>query len=121
MIDADCVLLGCTQTAPATSLTPIPVGSTQIVPSGLNLRDGSESASHLAVSKVQFLVNGLTEAQAWFLGWLRDGTRSQELLAAIDCFEVQTRRKNKVTLPPVCSMELPKLKAAMAGIRDVNR
>jgi hypothetical protein len=67
------------------------------------------------------LVNGLTEAQAWFLGWLRDGTRSQELLAAIDCFEVQTRRKNEVTLPPVCSMELPKLKAAMAGIRDVNR
>jgi hypothetical protein len=121
MIDVDCVLLGCTQTAPMTSLTPIPVGSTQIVPSALNLRDGSESASDLAVSKVQFLVNGLTEAQAWFLGWLRDGTWSQELLAAIDCFEVQTWRKNEVTLPLVCSMELPKLKAAMAGIWDVNR
>jgi hypothetical protein len=68
------------------------------------------------------LVNGLTEAQAWFLGWLRDGTRSHELLAAIDCFEVQTQRKNKVALPPVYSVELPKLKAALeAGIRDVNR
>jgi hypothetical protein len=68
------------------------------------------------------LVNGLTEAQAWFLGWLRDGTRSHELLAAIDCFEVQTQRKNEVALPPVYSVELPKLKAALeAGIRDVNR
>ena len=28
MIDADSILLGCTQTAPTTSLTPFPVGST---------------------------------------------------------------------------------------------
>jgi hypothetical protein len=50
------------------------------------------------------------------------GTRSHELLAVIDCFEVQTRRKNEVAPPPVCSMELPKLKAALeAGIRDENR
>jgi hypothetical protein len=68
------------------------------------------------------LVNGLTESQTWFLGWLRDGTRSHELLAAIDCFEVQTWRKNEVALPSVCSVELPKLKAALeAGIRAVNR
>jgi hypothetical protein len=68
------------------------------------------------------LVNGLTEAQAWYLGWLRDGTRSQELLATIDCFEVQTRRKNEFALPPVCSMELPKLKGVLeVGIRDANR
>jgi hypothetical protein len=44
------------------------------------------------------------------------------LLVAIDCFEVQTWRKNKVALSPVCSMELLKLKAKLeAGIRDVNR
>jgi hypothetical protein len=44
------------------------------------------------------------------------------LLAAIDCFEVQMRRKNEVALPPVYSVELPKLKAALeAGIRAVNR
>jgi hypothetical protein len=68
------------------------------------------------------LVNGLIDAQAWYLWWLRDGTRSHELLAAIDCFEVQTRRKNEVALPLVCSVELPKLKAALeARIWDVNR
>jgi hypothetical protein len=68
------------------------------------------------------LVNGLTEAQAWYLEWLRDGARSQELLAAIDCFEVQTRRKNEGALPPVCPMELLKLKAMLeAVIRDTNR
>jgi hypothetical protein len=123
MIDADFVLLGCTQTAPVKSLTPFPVGSTQIVPSSpVVLRDGSDSASNLAVSEAQLLVNGLTEAQAWFLGWLRDGTRSQELLAVIDCFEVQTRRKNEGALPSVYPMELPKLKAMLeAGIRDSNR
>ena len=72
--------------------------------------------------KAQLLVNGLTKAQAWFLGWLRDGTWSHELLAAIDCFEVQTRRKNEVALPPVYSVELPKLKVKLeAGIWDVNR
>jgi hypothetical protein len=122
MIDANSILLGCTQTAPVTSLTPFPVGSTQIVPSGpVILRDGSDSASDLAVSEAQLLVNGLTEAQAWFLGWLRDGTRSQELLAAIDCFEVQTRRKNEGALPLVCPMELPKVKVMLeVGIWDAN-
>jgi hypothetical protein len=80
------------------------------------------SAPDLAVPEVQLLVNGLTESQAWFLGWLRDGTRSHELLAAIDCFEVQTRRKNEVALPLVYYVELPKLKAALeAGIRAVNK
>jgi hypothetical protein len=90
------------------------MGSTQIVPSDpVVLRDGSNSASDLAISKAQLLVNGLTESQAWFLGWLRDGIRSQELLAAINCFEVQTRRKNKGALPSVCLMELSKLKAML--------
>jgi hypothetical protein len=83
--------------------------------------EGSVPAPNLAVPEAQLLVHGLTEAQAWFLGWLRDGTRSHELLVVIDCVEVQTRRKNEVA-PPVCSMELPKLKAALeARIRDENR
>ena len=44
------------------------------------------------------------------------------MLAVIDCVEEQTRRKNKVAPPPVCSMKLPKLKAALeARIRDENR
>jgi hypothetical protein len=91
--------------------------------SGLvNFSKGSKFAPDLAVPGAQLLVNSLIEAQAWFLGWLRDGTRSLELLAAIDCFEVQTWRKNDVALPSVCSMELPKLKVKLeAGIRDVNR
>jgi hypothetical protein len=68
------------------------------------------------------LVNVLTEAQAWYLGWLRDGTQSHEMLAAIDRFEVQTRRNNEVALPPDCSMELPQLKAALeATTRDASR
>jgi hypothetical protein len=102
----------------------IPVGSSILPePSGLIVfSEGFESAPDLAVPEGQLLVNGLTESQAWFLGWLRDGTRSHELLAAIDCFEVQMRRKNEVALPPICSVELPKLKAALeAGIRAVNR
>jgi hypothetical protein len=70
----------------------------------------------------QLLVNGLTEAQAWFLGLLRDGSRSHELLAAIDGFEVQTRRKIEVAPSLVCSMELPQLNAKLeAGTRAVNR
>jgi hypothetical protein len=149
MIDTGSVLLGCSQIVPETSLTPVPMGSTQIVPEtiltsteaalvilsspeltqtvpvglsispepfGLVFSEGSKSAPDLAVPEAQLLVNGLTEGQAWFLGWLRDGTRSH------DCFEVQTRRKNEVALPPVCSVELPKLKVALeARIRDVNR
>jgi hypothetical protein len=43
------------------------------------------------------------------------------LLAAIDCFEVGTWRKNEVAPPPVCSIELPKLKAKLAGIQDEDR
>jgi hypothetical protein len=74
-----------------------------------------------AVPKALLLVHGLTEVQAWFLGWLRDGTRSPELLVVIDCMEAGTRRKNEVAPPPVCSSELSKLKAKLAGIRDENR
>jgi hypothetical protein len=89
---------------------------------GFVFSEGFVPAPDFAVPKAQLLVNGLIEAQAWFLGWLRDGTRSHELLAVIDCFEVQTRRKNEVAPPLVYSMELPKLKAALeAGIRDENR
>jgi hypothetical protein len=102
----------------------IPVGSS-ILPEPFGLvvfSEGSESAPDLAIPEAQLLVNGLIESEAWFLGWLRDGTWCHELLAAIDCFEVQTRRKNKVALPPVCFVELPKLKAALeAGIRALNR
>jgi hypothetical protein len=75
----------------------------------------------MPVPKAQLSVHGLTEAQTWFLGWLRDGTRNHNLLAAIDCFEVGTRRKNEVAPPPVCSIELPKLKAKLAGIQDEDR
>jgi hypothetical protein len=102
----------------------IPVGSS-ILPEPFGLvvfSEGSESAPDLAIPEAQLLVNGLIESEAWFLGWLRDGTWCHELLAAIDCFEVQTRRKNKVALPPVCFVELPKLKAALeAGIRAINK
>jgi hypothetical protein len=102
----------------------VPVGSSfSPEPSGLvDVSEGSESALVLAIPEAQLLVNGLTETQALFLGWLRDGTRSHELLAVIDCFEEQTRRKNEVAPPPVCSMELSKLKAMLeAGVRDDNR
>ena len=85
-------------------------------------KGSKSSATVLPVPEAQLLVNGLTEAQAWFLGWLRDGTRSLELLDAIECIEVQTRRKNEVGPPPVCSMELPKLKVMLeAGTHDSNR
>jgi hypothetical protein len=85
--------------------------------------EGSESSSTvLPVPEAQLLVNGLTEAQAWYLGWLREGIRSLDLLIAIECFEVQTRRKNEIAPPPVCSMELPKLKAMLeARTRDINK
>jgi hypothetical protein len=93
-------------------------------PSGfIDFSEGSESvsASNLPVPEAQLLVNGLTEAQAWYLGWLRDGTRSHEMLAAIDRFEVQTQRNNEVA-PPDCSMEFPQLKAALeVATWDVNR
>jgi hypothetical protein len=122
MINADSVLLDCIQTVPATSLTPFLVGSTQIVPSGpVVLKDGSDSVSDMVVSEAQLFVNGLTEAQAWFLGWLRDGTRSKELLATIDCFEEQTWMKKEGALPPVCPMELPKLKAMLEAGNDTGR
>jgi hypothetical protein len=35
--------------------------------------------------------------------------------------EAGTWKKNEVAPPPVCSSELPKLKAKLAGIRDENR
>jgi hypothetical protein len=59
------------------------------------------------------LVNGLTESQAWYLGWMRESTRCNEVLDAIDHIEVQTRRKNEVAPPPVCSMELSQLKVKL--------
>jgi hypothetical protein len=43
-----------------------------------------------AVPKAQHSVHGLTEVQAWFLGWLRDGTQNPDLLAVIDCMEAGT-------------------------------
>jgi hypothetical protein len=81
----------------------------------VDFNEGSEF-----VLEAQLLVNGLTEAQAWYLGWLRNGTRSHEMLAVINRFEVQTRRKNKVAPPPVCSMELPQLKAMLEAV-TLNR
>ena len=72
--------------------------------------DGSVSAwvSDLLVPKSQPLVNGLTEAQAWFFGWMRQGGWNHEnLLAAVDRFEEQTRRDNEVAPSLDCSMELP--------------
>jgi hypothetical protein len=92
------------------------------LPGIVEVSEGSvSSATVLPVPKAQLSVHGLTEAQTWFLGWLRDGTRNHNLLAAIDCFEVRTRRKNEVAPPPVCSIELPKLKAKLAGIQDEDR
>jgi hypothetical protein len=66
------------------------------------------------------LVNGLTKAQAWYLGWLKDGTRSHEMLTVIDCFEVQTQAKNEVAPPLVYSMELTQLKV-MLEVVTLNR
>jgi hypothetical protein len=101
-----------------------PVGSSfSSEPSGLvDVSEGSESALVLAVPEAQFLDNGLTETQVWYLGWLRDSTRNHNLLAFIDCMEEDTRRKNEVAPPPpVSSMELLKLKAMLkAGIWDEN-
>ena len=79
------------------------------------------STSNLPVPEAQLLVKGLTEAQAWYLRWLRDGTQNHEMLAAIDCFEVQTRRNNVVATPSDCCMELPQLKAALEVATRVNR
>jgi hypothetical protein len=69
------------------------------------------------------MANGLTETQAWYIGWQRDSTQNHNLLAFIDCMEEHTRRKNEVVPPPlVCSTELSKLKAMFkAEIRDENR
>jgi hypothetical protein len=79
------------------------------------------SATVLPVPKAQLSVHGLTEAQAWLLGWLRDGTQNHDLLAFIDCYEAGTRRKNEVDPPPECSLELLKLKAKLARIQDENK
>jgi hypothetical protein len=122
MIDVDSILTGSpetilTSTNAATGLSSSPEPSDLV-----DFSEGLESAPDLAVPKAQLLVNGLTKAQAWHLGWLRESTRSQELLAVIDCFEVQTRRKNEIAPPPICSMELPKMKVGLAvGIRDDNK
>jgi hypothetical protein len=76
----------------------------------------------LPIPGPQLLVNGLTEVQVWYLGWLRESTRCHEVLAAIDRIEVQTRSKNEVAPPLVYSIELPQLKVKLeAGIRVANR
>jgi hypothetical protein len=122
MIDVDSILTGSPETI-LTSTKAATRSSSSPEPSDLvDFSEGLESAPNLAVPEAQLLVNGLTEAQAWYLGWLRDSTRSQELLAVIDCFEVQTRRKNEIAPPPICSMELPKMKAGLAAAgRDTGR
>jgi hypothetical protein len=91
-------------------------------PGTVEVSEGSVSSATVPpVPKAQLSVHGLTETQAWLLGWLRDGTRNHALLGVIGCFEVGTRRRNVVAPPPVCSEELPKLKAKLAGIRDEDR
>jgi hypothetical protein len=110
-----------TQTAPELAQTA-PVLVLPELPGIVDVGEGSaSSATVLPVPKAQLSVHGLTEAQTWFLGWLRDGTRNHNLLGAIDCFEVGTRRSNEVAPPPVCPIELPKLKAKLAGIEDEDR
>jgi hypothetical protein len=105
----------------------IMMGSNQIVPEKcLTLTEGFEESPIVLrcheVPEPQLLVNGLTESQAWFLRWMRENTRCNEVLAAIDRMEEQEQRKNEVAPPPVCSMELPQLKAKLeAGIRVANR
>jgi hypothetical protein len=107
-----------TQTAPELAQTA-PVLVLPELPGIVDVGEGSaSSAIVLPVPKAQLSVHGLTEAQTWFLGWLRDGTRNHNLLGAIDCFEVGTRRSNEVAPPPVCPIELPKLKAKL---RDRGR
>jgi hypothetical protein len=119
-----------TQRLPALLLEgSVTMGSNQIVPEKcLTLMEGFEESPIVLkcheVPEPQLLVNGLTESQAWYLGWMRESTRCHEVLAAIDSIEVQTRRKNEVAPPPVCSMELLQLKAKLeAGIPvgDVDR
>jgi hypothetical protein len=90
----------------------VTMSSNQIVPEKcLTLTEGFEESPIVLrcheVPKPQLLVNGLTESQAWYIGWMRESTRCHEVLAAIDSIEVQTRRKNEVAPPSVCSMELP--------------
>jgi hypothetical protein len=85
-----------------------------------NDRSVSAQVSDLPVPESQPSVNGLTKAQAWFFGWMRQGGQNHEnLLAAVDRFEEQTRRDNEVA-PPDCSMELPQLKAELEAVmRDM--
>jgi hypothetical protein len=117
-----------TQRSPALLVEgSVTMGSNQIVPEKcLTLTEGLEESPIVLrcheVPEPQLLVNGLTESQAWFLGWMRENTRCNEVLAAIDRMEEKERRKNEVVPPPVCSMELPQLKAKLeAGIRVANR
>jgi hypothetical protein len=115
------VLMGSSQTSP--ELAQIgPVGVEEIVDVAGARPDRSESVSAavLPTHEAQLLVKGLTEAQAWYVGWLRDGTRSHELLDAIDRFEEQTRRNNVVVPPPDCSMEFPQWKAKLEAF-TINR
>jgi hypothetical protein len=122
------LVLEVSQSPPASQIVllspePAQTAPVLVLPELPGLADVSEgsvsSATVLPAPQAQLLVNGLTESQAWFIGWLRDGTRSPELLDAIKSVEVQARRKNEIGSPPVCSMELPKLKAMLeARIQD---
>jgi hypothetical protein len=91
--------------------------------SGSVFSDGSVSAwvYDLPTPESLPLVNGLTEAQAWFFGWMRQGGQNHEnLLTAADRFEEQMRKDNEVAPPLDCSMELPQLKAELeAAMRDM--
>jgi hypothetical protein len=120
--EAGSSLLGRTQIMPGAASVNLSLPKLAQTVSDAAFSEGLVFAFDLATPEAQLLVNGMTESQAWYLGWLSDGTQSLELLAAIDCFEEQTWRKNVVALPPVCFMELPKLKAMLeAGIREVNK
>jgi hypothetical protein len=82
----------------------------------------SVSVSDLPVPESLPLVNGLTEAQAWFFVWMRHGGRHHEnLLTAVDRFEEQMQRDNEVASPPDCSLELLQLKAELEAVmRDID-
>ena len=116
-------------TSPASQPLSLAFAGSSVEPGSLSVSSSQMPSSEpfglidahvLPIPEPQLLVNGLTEAQAWYLGWLRESTRCHEVLAAIDHIEVQTRRKNEVAPPPACSIELPQLKAALEAV-TLNR
>jgi hypothetical protein len=118
-------------TSPAPQSSSLAIAGSSIDPGSLSVplsqmpspkTSGLIDPHVLPIPEPQLLVNGLTESQAWYLGWMRESTRCNEVLDAIDRIEAQTRRKNEVAPPPVCSMELSQLKAKLeAGIGVDNR